>query len=34
MLSNDIKVADINYLGQKLALMDPIKVITDDSCTQ
>lgn len=32
-LNNDIKVADINFQGQRLALMDPIKVITDDSCT-
>ena len=33
-LNTDIKVADINFQGQKLALMVPIKVITDDSYTQ
>lgn len=34
ILSSDIKAADINLQGQKLALMDPIKVIIDGSCTQ
>lgn len=34
LLSSDIKAADINLQGQKLALMDPIKVIIDGSCTQ
>ena len=34
ILSSDIKAADINLEGQKLALMDPIKVIIDGSCLQ
>lgn len=34
ILSSDIKAADINLQGQKLALMDPIKVIIDGSCMQ
>lgn len=34
ILSSDIKAADINLQGQKLALMDPIKVIIDGSCLQ
>lgn len=34
ILSSDIKAADINLRGQKLALMDPIKVIIDGSCMQ
>lgn len=34
ILSSDIKAADINLQGQKVALMDPIKVIIDGSCLQ
>lgn len=34
ILSSDIKAADINLQGQKLALMDPIKVIIDGSCVR
>lgn len=34
VLSSDIKAADINLQGQKLVLMDPVKVIIDGSCMQ